>query len=812
MSSSYSTTAKPETVSASAQPAGNYTWKVISKDYPASYTLTGTQNQLDYADLTVSLKDPGGTTVSTARGSSGSLQLPGYVSPAGGQYTLNVTDNSSDLGVPSFTLPWSTTTLGDDSASGTIAASGVATKTTTADAGGFAQGTLSWTRGSHSVTTTGSRSIAAAGSSTVDFTTNTTGPISSSVDWSSSTTSGSWSSSVANLGTYNQPITASAGGTLSATVTWPSKVPNPDLDILILDGGTTVASNTTLADPGNTASVSYTVPSTVTLSNPHSYTLRVKAKATGGNFTLTSTWPVTANVNLELWRGTTFVTSSSATTANPETISAVSQPAGSYTLKIISADYAAAANYSITYSQLDYANLTMRIKNSSGSTVASQTSSSGTLILQATLASAGTYTFETTNNSSDLNVPSYNLAINVPRQHTASARLELKNTAGTSLSSSSGGGTLNVSATGLPAGKYFAVLTALTGAGSGTITGSYPGRVPLETIEYDGNDHATVIRDGTATTTESLAPSGRVLRRRSVDDITGEVLEDTLFGFEDGGDSPSYSMPAGGGATTTYLKGPGGLLLIDSSGSATYPISNGHGDIVGTTDAAGTFTAAPVTDEFGVGQPAASRLGWLGSNERFATGGTLKLMRMGVRLYDPTLGRFLQADPIEGGSLNDYEYAAQDPCNNLDLNGARIADDDRPRGGCAGGVHRLAKFFGAGDYFRALQKFARRQYSQSLRDLGLELGEDVGRAGLGRLLMRSSSRVAKLLGKAIVRIGAWPFTIASTLVDGFCVLASRRPRIISRNPDGSFLSGGGNPCTDAAGLPQPRCVYWYDHR
>ncbi len=42
---------------------------------------------------------------------------------------------------------------------------------------------------------------------------------------------------------------------------------------------------------------------------------------------------------------------------------------------------------------------------------------------------------------------------------------------------------------------------------------------------------------------------------------------------------------------------------------------------------------------------------------------------MGVRLYDPILGRFLQTDPIKGGSVNDYDYCDGDPINCNDLAG-----------------------------------------------------------------------------------------------------------------------------------------------
>src|SRR6266851_1849833 len=53
---------------------------------------------------------------------------------------------------------------------------------------------------------------------------------------------------------------------------------------------------------------------------------------------------------------------------------------------------------------------------------------------------------------------------------------------------------------------------------------------------------------------------------------------------------------------------------------------------------------------------------------------TNNLILTGARPYDPSAGRFLAIDPVEGGSLNNYGYAGQDPINMFDLNGDRIPD------------------------------------------------------------------------------------------------------------------------------------------
>jgi hypothetical protein len=56
---------------------------------------------------------------------------------------------------------------------------------------------------------------------------------------------------------------------------------------------------------------------------------------------------------------------------------------------------------------------------------------------------------------------------------------------------------------------------------------------------------------------------------------------------------------------------------------------------------------------------------------------------MGARSYLPTIGRFLQTDPVDGGSANPYDYVDQDPINRLDLAGTN--DGEVTMGPAAGG-------------------------------------------------------------------------------------------------------------------------------
>ncbi|MBF6327881.1 RHS repeat-associated core domain-containing protein [Nocardia transvalensis] len=116
-----------------------------------------------------------------------------------------------------------------------------------------------------------------------------------------------------------------------------------------------------------------------------------------------------------------------------------------------------------------------------------------------------------------------------------------------------------------------------------------------------------------------------------------------------------------------------------------YP--NIHGDILFTADATATRTGTihlydpygqnidPATGEFAdIPIPATAEggmdFGYLGQHtvpvEHLAS---QQALEMGARTYLPILGRFLQVDPILGGSANNYDYVNGDPINTLDLTG-----------------------------------------------------------------------------------------------------------------------------------------------
>lgn len=126
------------------------------------------------------------------------------------------------------------------------------------------------------------------------------------------------------------------------------------------------------------------------------------------------------------------------------------------------------------------------------------------------------------------------------------------------------------------------------------------------------------------------------------------------------------------GSVTRNVSGPDGDLAATTSatGDVRLQLVNLHGDVAATIDPGLTEPELYDYDEFGIpmaGQ-ADQRYGWLGGKQR--SGEAMgDVILMGVRLYSPALGRFLQVDPEDGGNATAYDYCAGDPVNCTDLDG-----------------------------------------------------------------------------------------------------------------------------------------------
>jgi RHS repeat-associated protein len=143
--------------------------------------------------------------------------------------------------------------------------------------------------------------------------------------------------------------------------------------------------------------------------------------------------------------------------------------------------------------------------------------------------------------------------------------------------------------------------------------------------------------------------------------------------YGDDSDSPRWIIEDTTlGSLTRMVSGPDGTLAATTSatGDVQLQIVNLHSDVAATVDATLMPDSFNRFDEFGVpasGQ-ADGRYGWLGGAQcsAEALGGVIL---MGVRLCHTDTGRFLQPDPVDGGSATTYDYCNADPVNCTDLAG-----------------------------------------------------------------------------------------------------------------------------------------------
>lgn len=212
----------------------------------------------------------------------------------------------------------------------------------------------------------------------------------------------------------------------------------------------------------------------------------------------------------------------------------------------------------------------------------------------------------------------------------------------------------------------------------------------VPTSGYYANDLVRGLTQGSITKTWTLDVDAQ--RVRSWTDGTTTKTNH----YSGDGDIPSWTQESATAWTRNVAGISGDLVAVyDSATAATLlQFANLHGDIVAmATTSGGTAPVATFeSTEFGAVRGGGSnvRYGWLGGKMR-AADTVAGVVVMGARLYNPVTGRFLQRDPVPGGSANNYEYGRQEPMRTYDLDGRASARGDGGGGGGGSWGPRVGK-------------------------------------------------------------------------------------------------------------------------
>ncbi|GAA4721766.1 hypothetical protein GCM10023263_74480 [Phytohabitans rumicis] len=200
---------------------------------------------------------------------------------------------------------------------------------------------------------------------------------------------------------------------------------------------------------------------------------------------------------------------------------------------------------------------------------------------------------------------------------------------------------------------------------------------PNTTLEYFVNDMVQRQTVGSTRQTWTLEAAGRLgAWTTEAKDANGawQATGTKVNHYAANSDSPTWTTDSASGTVSRLVAGPEGqtAAATGATGGTVLLLTDLHGDVTIQYTVATAAASVYGFDEFGnprAGQTA-TRYGWLGGFDRSAETPSGAIL-MGARLYAPSLGRFLQVDPVPAADANAYDYSGQDPLAKQDLSGLR---------------------------------------------------------------------------------------------------------------------------------------------
>lgn len=206
----------------------------------------------------------------------------------------------------------------------------------------------------------------------------------------------------------------------------------------------------------------------------------------------------------------------------------------------------------------------------------------------------------------------------------------------------------------------------------------------IDEVAYDEHGNTTslgdqeLVYDHADRHIETTTDDTTITYRR---DAAGAIVQRSATGeptlrYSGGPSGVALTLDTEGEILEKTVSLPGGVSVSIAPGEETWSYPNLIGSVAASADGDGvkqgpTRTYDPHGNPLdGVPDTREGDLddAWVGAAYEHAEGAT-PLVEMGARVYSPLLGRFLQVDPVRGGSANDYDYANADPINNVDRTG-----------------------------------------------------------------------------------------------------------------------------------------------